>query len=96
MDVCEVRRAAKLAEWRQRVCECRSSGQTVRSWCEEHHIASKTYYRWERLCVLQASGEGAQKGSAGLAHRLGRLHSPVRVLQPPSDPVRMMDTKEIA
>ena len=66
MDICEIRRAAKLAEWKQRVCECRSSGQTVKSWCEEHHIASKTYYRWERLCVLQASGEAAQKGSANL------------------------------
>ena len=66
MDICEVKRAAKLAEWRQRICECRNSGQTVRSWCEEHHIASKTYYRWERLCILQASGEMTQKESVGL------------------------------
>ncbi len=37
METGEARRAAKIPEWQQRVCECRNSGQPVKRWCEEHH-----------------------------------------------------------
>jgi hypothetical protein len=37
----------RMAEWAQRVSECRSSGLTVRQWCEEHGINEKTYYYWQ-------------------------------------------------
>lgn len=38
----------RMAEWAQRVSECRSSGLTVRKWCEQHEINEKTYYYWQR------------------------------------------------
>ena len=41
--------ASKIAEWRIRIGECRNSGKTVKSWCEENHVSLKTYYRWQRI-----------------------------------------------
>jgi len=38
----------RMEEWSQRVTECRSSGLTVRNWCEQHGINEKTYYYWQR------------------------------------------------
>ena len=37
----------RMEEWAQRVSECRSSGLTVRNWCEQHEINEKTYYYWQ-------------------------------------------------
>lgn len=37
----------RMAEWAQRVSECRSSDLTVRKWCEQHEISEKTYYYWQ-------------------------------------------------
>ena len=34
--------------WRQRVTSCRSSGKTVRVWCQEQQLSQKTYYYWQR------------------------------------------------
>lgn len=38
----------RLLEWSQRVIDCRQSGMTVKSWCEENGIVPKTYYRWQK------------------------------------------------
>jgi P2-related tail formation protein len=38
----------RMEEWAQRVSDCRSSGLTVRNWCEQHGINEKTYYYWQR------------------------------------------------
>ena len=27
---------------------CRSSGKTVKTWCQEEGVSATTYYRWER------------------------------------------------
>ncbi len=48
MKAREEKHQAKLAEWEERVKECRSSGQNVKEWCEEQGIGYQTYYRWER------------------------------------------------
>lgn len=44
---------SKLAMWAERVNFCRSSGLTVRQWCEENGIAQCTYYSWQKK-VFQA------------------------------------------
>ena len=36
------------AEWAAKITECRSSGLSVRQWCNDHKISSQTYYRWQR------------------------------------------------
>lgn len=55
MDVVSMRHMARLTEWRQRIKACRMSGMPVSAWCAENHISSKTYYRWERLCLAEVS-----------------------------------------
>lgn len=57
MDASEAKHQARLAEWRTRVTECRSSGKSVRTWCAEQGVGYKTYYRWEREILQIASKE---------------------------------------
>ena len=68
MNAWEAKRSVKLAEWRRRVVECRSSGSSVQEWCAGQQISTKTYYRWEReildLAGKQlASQEGLPQGA---------------------------------
>ncbi len=58
MNARELKHMARIAEWKEKVGACRSSGQTVRSWCQEEGIAIKTYYYWEKE-VLREAGEQA-------------------------------------
>lgn len=48
MELRKVKHELQLNEWRNLVYECRNSGQTIRAWCQDHHIATQTYYRWQR------------------------------------------------
>lgn len=48
MNANEMKHAAKLEEWTQRIMECRSSGLSVREWCDRNNWSKTTYYRWER------------------------------------------------
>ena len=38
----------RLRLWTERVLACRSSGRSVRQWCQENGIAEKTYHYWQR------------------------------------------------
>lgn len=40
--------------WKARITSCRSSGQSVKTWCAENAISTKTYYRWERKLLSEA------------------------------------------
>ena len=69
MDVRAIKHAAKLSEWSERIRACRSSGKQVKTWCEENGINVKSYYRWERLYIAEASmqmqlpaGQGLEAG----------------------------------
>lgn len=55
MDVRAIKHATKLSEWSERIRTCRSSGIPVKTWCEENGINVKSYYRWERLYIAEAS-----------------------------------------
>ena len=48
MGACELKRQAKLEQWKTQVIDCRSSGMSVRGWHAEHNISTGTYYRWEK------------------------------------------------
>lgn len=37
---------SSLKLWRQRILECRSSGLTVSTWCEQNNVGIKSYYYW--------------------------------------------------
>ena len=55
MGARELRQEAQLMDWREKVMECRSSGMSVKKWCEERRIDRKTYYRWEKEILAKAS-----------------------------------------
>jgi hypothetical protein len=42
----EVTHKYRLNQWTGIIRECRSSGQTVSSWCADHDINPKSYYYW--------------------------------------------------
>ena len=54
-----ITRGGSCAEWSRQVEECRSSGLSVRSWCEQHHIAVSTFhYRQQKVWkALQKSSQ---------------------------------------
>ena len=52
----EAKHEARVAEWTERVRECRSSGLSVKAWCAEAGIKTARYYRWEREVLTKASG----------------------------------------
>ena len=55
MGARELKHEAQLRDWREKVMECRSSGMSVKKWCEERRIARKTYYRWEKEISSKSS-----------------------------------------
>ena len=38
----------RLENWTARIMACRSSGMTVRAWCQENGLSEKTDYYWQR------------------------------------------------
>lgn len=46
---------ALLQEWTARFEECRSSGKTVKAWCEAQGLSINTYYYWEKQVVARAN-----------------------------------------
>ena len=59
MSVQELKHAAKLQEWSEKVAECRSRGIGVKAWCAEQGIALKTYYNVEKQIVKAATQQYA-------------------------------------
>ena len=55
MGIQAMKHAALLQAWTRRITECRSSGKTVKAWCEAEGISIKTYYYWEKRIVAEAS-----------------------------------------
>ena len=47
----------KLALWAGRITECRNSGMTVKTWCEEKGVCEQTYYRWQKRLFEMAQAQ---------------------------------------
>lgn len=69
MTAWEAKHQAQLAEWQERVISCRTSGRTVKAWCEEQGIGDKTYYRWERQILSLGRKTLQQVGQQPKANR---------------------------
>lgn len=80
MGACELKRQAKLEYWRMQIIDCRSSGMSVRGWCAEHKISTKTYYRWEKEILSSAAGE--------LVPAVSAPQPPATFVELPSQPER--------
>jgi hypothetical protein len=48
MDVQKATHEIRLQQWIGIIKECRSSGKSVKSWCEEKGISEKSYFYWQR------------------------------------------------
>ena len=48
VTVTEIKHQARLAQWRDKIVDCRSNGNNVKRWCAENNVSDATYYRWER------------------------------------------------
>ena len=46
MNTKKVTKQYRLNKWMEIIRECRSSGQTITTWCTEHNVNSKSYYYW--------------------------------------------------
>ncbi|SDD73102.1 IS66 family insertion sequence element accessory protein TnpA [Sporomusa acidovorans] len=49
MNTREVTRQYRLNQWIEIIQECRSSGQTISSWCAAHNIKLQSYYYWLKI-----------------------------------------------
>ena len=81
MNAREWKHAERLTEWENQIRLCRSSGKTVTRWCQENQINTKTYYKWERICLKEA------------ARRLGYANSSSEMIR--VDPNRLPDEPAI-
>ena len=55
MGVQAIKHEALLQAWSSRITECRTSGKTVKAWCEAEGVSIKTYYYWEKRIVAEAN-----------------------------------------
>ena len=55
MNSHEAKHRQHIVEWKERVLACRSSGMSVKAWCQQAGYSAKTYYRWEREVLGLAS-----------------------------------------
>ena len=49
MNTREVARQYRLNQWIEIIQECRSSGQTISSWCATHNVKPQSYYYWLKI-----------------------------------------------
>lgn len=48
MHATQMKHAANLKVWKERIMDCRASGLPVTEWCSRNAWSTSTYYRWER------------------------------------------------
>ena len=47
----------KISVWSERIAACRSSGISVRTWCEENGISTASYYKWQKKLFHLAAAD---------------------------------------
>ena len=50
----EAKHLALRSKWLDIIHECRNSGEEVQSWCKNHSISVKSFYRWQRMIRKEA------------------------------------------
>ena len=62
MHATQIKHAANLEVWKQRIMTCRASGLSVREWCSQNAWSTSTYYRWEREAFGNVEKEPGNPG----------------------------------
>ena len=50
----------KISVWSERIAACRSSGISVRAWCEGNGISTASYYKWQKKLFHLAAQSSPQ------------------------------------
>lgn len=53
-------RQEKITVWSERIAACRSSGISVRAWCEGNGISTASYYKWQKKLFCLAAQSAPQ------------------------------------
>lgn len=54
MTISEVKRMARVSEWKGLIQEQKESGMTIRAWCEQNGFRENTYYYWLKIIRAEA------------------------------------------
>lgn len=94
----------KEQHWRELIEKWRASGQSVRGFCAEHHIAEPSFYAWRRTIALRDQQRDPQLQPVKASQSLAPSHStsqeksdqrpvfvPVRVVSPVDETPRSRD-----
>ena len=54
MTISEVKRMARVSEWKGLIQEQKESGMTIRAWCKQNGFREKSYYYWLKIIRAEA------------------------------------------
>ena len=77
-----------LAKWNERITACRSSGLTVKAWCQENGVSPGSYYRWQRRLYELSTVQTKRAEFAEVP--LGKRGTAVAVLHLPGGDVEVL------
>lgn len=46
--ITEIKTRVSMQEWQQRILDCRSSGMSIKAWCETNGVSTGSYYHYLR------------------------------------------------
>ena len=67
MTSTELKHQANLQQWSQDIQDCRASGLPVKKWCVKQGINVNTYYRRERMVLVEAQKREAGRETVSFA-----------------------------
>ena len=76
----------RLLEWSQRVADCRQSGMSVKRWCDENGVSTKTYYTWQKkVFSAMVEQQKLRLEAEGEEGRFAELPVPRQIQRAPGD-----------
>lgn len=68
------------------MADCRQSGMSVKRWCDENGVSSKTYYTWQKkVFSVMVEQQKLQSEAEGQERCFVELPAPQQIQQAPSD-----------
>ena len=92
MTATELKHQANMHRWAEAVQECRSSGVSVKAWCETQGITTTTYYRWERAVLSEV--DALQQGPTRV--QFAEVPTPKQMQRSVAQQVATLRCKEVS
>lgn len=87
MTISEVKRMARVSEWKGLIKEQKQSGMSIKAWCEQNGFRENTYYYWLKIIRAEAI-EQAEKNAALL--RIEPAELPEGKTEPQTSPEKIV------